>query len=201
MYSFPDMEPDCCSMSSSDCCFLNCIQIYMKPHVLQSMGSQRVEHDWAGQVIWYSYLSKNFPQFVVIYIVKGFSIVNEPKEIFLWNCFAFLMSQWMLKIWSLVPLSFVNSAWTSGSSWCMYCWSLAWRILRITLLACEMSAIVKEFEHSFALPFFVIGMKTELFQSCDHCWVSKFAGILNAALSQHHLWGFESALLELHHLH
>ena len=88
MYSFPDMGPDCCSMSNSDCCFLNCIQIYMKPHMLQSMGSQRVEHNWAGQVIWYSYLFKNFPQFVVIYTVKGFSIVNEPKKIFLWNsCF------------------------------------------------------------------------------------------------------------------
>ena len=28
---------------------------------------------------WYSYLSKNFPQFVVSHIVKGFSIVNEAK--------------------------------------------------------------------------------------------------------------------------
>ena len=53
----------------------------------------------------------------------------------------------------------------------MYCWSLAWRILSITLLACEMSAIVQSFEHSLVLPFFVIGMKTDLFQSCGHCWV------------------------------
>ena len=81
------------------------------------------------------------------------------------------MIQWMLAIWSLVPLPFLNPAWTSGSSWFMYCWSLAWRILSITLLACEMSAIVWKFEHSFALPFFGIGMKTDLFQSCGHCWV------------------------------
>ena len=56
-------------------------------------------------------------------------------------------------------------------SWFTYCWSLAWRILSVTLLACEMSAIVREFEHSLALPFFGIGMKTDLFQPCGHCWV------------------------------
>ena len=43
-----------------------------------------------------------------------------------------------------------------------------WALL---LLACEMSAIVWYFEHSLALPFFVLGMKTDLFQSCGHCWV------------------------------
>ena len=53
----------------------------------------------------------------------------------------------------------------------MYCWSLAWRNLSITLLACEMSAIVRQFEHSVALPLFEIGMKTALFQSCGHFWV------------------------------
>ena len=52
-----------------------------------------------------------------------------------------------------------------------YCWSLTWRILSITLLACEMSTIVRWFEHSLALPFFEIGMKTDLFQSHGHCWV------------------------------
>ena len=76
----------------------------------------------------------------------------------------------MLVIWSLVSLPFLNTAWTSGS-WCMYYWSLAWRILSITLLAYEMSAIVHQFELSFAMPFFGIPMKTDLFQSCGHCWV------------------------------
>ena len=50
-------------------------------------------------------------------------------------------------------------------------WSLAWRILSITLLACEMSAIVQWFEHFLALLFFGIEMKTDFFQSCGHCWV------------------------------
>ena len=40
----------------------------------------------------------------------------------------------------------------------------AWRILSITLLVCEMSSIVRQFEHSLPLPFFVFGMKTDLFQ-------------------------------------
>ena len=90
---------------------------------------------WSGISI-----SKNFPQFVVIHTVKDFSIVNEA-EVFLdfsW-CFDDLM---MLAIWSLTPLPFLNPGWTSGSSRFIYCWSLAWRIFSITLLPCEMSAIV-----------------------------------------------------------
>ena len=39
------------------------------------------------------------------------------------------MMQQMLAICSLVPLPFLKPAWTSGSSWFTYCWSLAWRIL------------------------------------------------------------------------
>ena len=58
---------------------------------------------------------------------------------FFWNSLAFLMIQWMLAIWSLVPLPFLKQAWTSGSSRFTYCWSLAWRNLSITLLVCEMS--------------------------------------------------------------
>ena len=53
----------------------------------------------------------------------------------------------------------------------MYWWSLAWRSLSITLLACEMCAVVWSFEHCLALPSFGIGMKTDLFQSCGYHWV------------------------------
>ena len=90
---------------------------------------------------------------------------------FFWDSLAFLMIQQMLTIWSLVRLPFLKPTWTSGSSLFMYCWSLAWRILSITLLACEISAIVQYFEHSLGLPFFEIRMKTDLFQPCGHCWV------------------------------
>ena len=52
-----------CSVSSSSCCFLTCIQISQE----------------TGQVVLYSHLLKNFPQFVVICTVKGFGIVNKAK--------------------------------------------------------------------------------------------------------------------------
>ena len=93
---------------------------------------------------------------------------------FFWNSLAFSMIQQMLAIWSLVPVTFLNPAWTSGSSHFTYCWSQAWIILSITLLVCEMGAIMWWFGHSLALPFFEIGMKTDLFQSCGHCWVFQF---------------------------
>ena len=107
----------------------------------------------------------------MIHTVKGFSVVNKAEVDVFWNYLAFSMIQWMLAIWCLVSLPFLNLTWTSGSLRSTYCWSLAWSILSITLLACEMSAIVQYFEHSLALPFFGIGMKTDLFQSCGHCWV------------------------------
>ena len=81
MYSFPNFEPVDCSMSSSNCYFLTCIQV--------SQG--------ADKVVWYSHLL-NFPQFVVIHTVKGFSIVNEAEVDAFWNSLAFSMIQWMLAI-------------------------------------------------------------------------------------------------------
>ena len=55
-------------MSSSNCCFLTCIQISQE----------------AGQVVWYSHLFQNFPQFIVIHTVKGFGIVNKAEiDVFL----------------------------------------------------------------------------------------------------------------------
>ena len=50
-------------MSSSNCCFLTCIQISQE----------------AVQVIWYTHLSKNFPQFIVIHTIEGFGIVNKVE--------------------------------------------------------------------------------------------------------------------------
>ena len=43
----------------------------------------------AGQVVWYSYLVQNFPQFIVIYTVKGFGIINKAEiDVFLeLSCF------------------------------------------------------------------------------------------------------------------
>ena len=49
-------------------------------------------------MIWYFHLFKNFPQFVVIHTVKGFSIVNEAEVDVFWDSLAFSMIQWMLAV-------------------------------------------------------------------------------------------------------
>ena len=73
MYSFPNLEPVCCSMSSSNCCVLTCIQISQE----------------AGKMVCNSHLLKNFPQFIVIHTVKGFGIVKKAEiDVFLeLSCF------------------------------------------------------------------------------------------------------------------
>ena len=93
----------------------------------------------------------------------------------------------MLTIRSLVPLSFPEPAWTSGSSRFTYCWSLAWRILSISLLyhvkweqLCGSLSILwhcLSLDLEWKLTFSSPGATAE---------ISKFAGILRAALSQHH---------------
>ena len=114
------------------------------------------------------------------------------------------MIQHILAIWSLVLLLFLNPAWISGGSWLTYYWSLAWRILSITLLMCKMSAIVQHFEHSLALPFFGIGMNSELSQSCGHCWVFQICWPIECStftVSSFRIWnsltGIPSLLLSL----
>ena len=98
------------------------------------------------------------------------------------------MIQQILAVWFLVPLPFLNLAWVPESSNFMYYWSLAWRILSITFLACEMSAInlnILRHFHSLGL-----GWRLTLSSPVVTAEFSKFAGILSAALSQHHLLGF-----------
>ena len=63
MYSFPNFEPVSCSMSSSNHCFLSCIQVCQE----------------ADNVVQYSHCIKNISWFVVSHTSKGFSIVNETE--------------------------------------------------------------------------------------------------------------------------
>ena len=103
--------------------------------------------------------------------VKGFDVVKETEvDVFL-EFPSFLYDPANVAVWSLFPLPFLNPAWTSGSSWFTLCWSLACKILSMTLLAWEMSAVVRWLAHSLVLPFLGIGMRIGLFQSCGHCWV------------------------------
>ena len=127
MYSFPDLEPVYSSMSSSNYCFLTCIQITQE----------------AGKVVWYSHLFKNFPQFVMIYTVKGFSVVIKAEvDLFLeLSCFSYGSAD----VGNLISGS---SAFSKSS---LNIWKFTVHVLlklglenlSITLLACEMSAIVQ----------------------------------------------------------
>ena len=127
MYSFPDFEPVGCSMSSSKCCFLACILVSQE----------------AGQVVWYCHLLKNFLQFVVIHTVKNFSIANEAEVDAFLEFFSFFYDP--TNVGNLISGS---SAFAKS---CLIIWKFlvyvllkpGLRILRITLLVCEMSAIVQ----------------------------------------------------------
>ena len=105
----------------------------------------------ADQVVWYSHLFQNFPEFVVVHTIKDFGIVNKAEiDIFLEHSCYFDdstdvgnlisdssdFSKSSLNIWKFMV--HVNHE----RELQLFCWSLAWRILSITLLACEMSAKV-----------------------------------------------------------
>ena len=172
-------------MSHSNCCFLICIQISQE----------------AGQMVWYSHLLKNFPQFIVIHTVKGFGIVNKAVvDVFLeLSCFfddpmdvgnlisgssAFSKSnlniwKFMIHVW-LKPGLENCEHYSASVRWVQLWGSLnsPWHCLSLGL----------EWKLTFSSP-----VATAEF--------SKFAGILSATLSYHHLLGFERAQLEFHHLH
>ena len=107
-------------MSTFNCCFLICIQIFQG----------------AGKVVWYSHLFKNFPQFVVIYIVKGFSIVSEAEiDVFLeFSCLFYDPTD----VCNLISSSSAFSK-PSLNIWkfsFMYCWSLEFILPLRWLIIC-----------------------------------------------------------------
>ena len=127
MYSFPNLEPVSCSMSSSNCCFLTCIQVSQE----------------AGKVVWYSHLLENFPQLAVMHIVKGFSIVNEAAvDVFLkFSCFFYNT----MDVGNLISGSSAFSK-TNLNIWKFMVHVLlkpVWRILSITLPVFEISETVQ----------------------------------------------------------
>ena len=93
-------------------------------------------------MVWYSHFFQNFPQFIVIHTVKGFGVVNKAEiDIFLELSCSFNDP---VDVGNLISGSSAFSK-TSLNIWKFTVHvspSLAWRILSITLLACEMSATV-----------------------------------------------------------
>ena len=142
-------------MSSSNCCFLTCIQISQE----------------AVQVVSYSHLFQNFPVYCDPHRQRLWLSRQNRSRCFFWNSLAFSMIQQMLAIWSLVPLPFLNPARTSGISQFTHCWSLAWRILSITLLVHMRWVQLCCRWAFFGTAFLWDWSESDLFQSSGQCWV------------------------------
>ena len=151
-------------------------------------------------MVWYSHLFQNFPQFIVIHRVKSFGIVNTAEiDVFLeLSCFfhdpadvgnlifgssafpktSLNIRKFMVHILPKPGLENFEHYFTS--MWVQLCGSLSilWHCLSLEL----------EWKLTFSSP-----VATAEFSKC--------AGIFSAALSQHHLSGFEIVQLEFHHLH
>ena len=171
-------------MSSSNCCFLTCIQISQK----------------AGQVVWYSHLFKNFPQFVVIHTVKVFSVVSEAEvDVFLkFSCF----------FDDSADVGNLISGFSAFSKSSLYIWKFPVHVL--------LKASLENFEHYFtglrdecncavAWTFFVIAFLWDWNENWPFpvLWALLHFPNLLAYWGQHvHsiILGFEIAQLELHHL-
>ena len=155
-------------MSSSNCHCLSSVQISQE----------------TGQVVWYSHLLKNFPIFCDPH--KGFGIVNKAEvDVFLeLSCFfddpmdignlifgSSAFSKSSLNIQKFTVLNYLN---------------LAWRILIITLPACELNGIVPSLSILWHCLSLGLEWKTDIFQSCAHCcfsnllayWVQHFHSII-----------------------
>ena len=94
-------------------------------------GSTPPASQEAGKVVWYSHLLKNFPQFVVIHTVKGFSVVNEADVFLGFPCFFYDSTD----VGSLISGS---SAFSKPS---LYIWKFSVHIL--------LKSTLKDFEHYF----------------------------------------------------
>ena len=154
MYSFPNFEPVCCSMSGSSC-FLTCIQVSQE----------------AGKVVWYSHLFKNFPQFVVTHTFKDFSIVDEA-EVDVFPKFSYFF-------YDPTDAGHLISGSSAFSKSSLHIWKFSVHIhLKPNLEDFEhyLAGMWNESNYVvvwafFGIAFLGILMRTHLFQSCGHCWV------------------------------
>ena len=167
-------------MSSSNCCFLTCMYVSQE----------------AGQMVWYSHLFQNFPQFIVVHTVKGFGMVNKSEvDVFL-ELSGFLddpvdvgnlisgssaFSKTSLNIWKFTVHIFLKPGLENFEHYFTGMWDecncvVVWAFFGI--------AFLWDWNQNWPFP-----VATAEF--------SKFAGILSAALSQHHLSGSELALTHL----
>ena len=155
MYSSPNFEPVPCSVSGSNCCFW-----------IQMQVSQTT-----GKVVWYTYLFKNFLQFVVVYTVKGFTVVNDTEVDISLKFPAFSMIQWMLAISSPVSLFFSKSS--------LYIWKFSVHVLLQPSLKDFRHCLVSKWNECSCVVVWTFSGRallcdldeTDISQSCGHCWV------------------------------
>ena len=98
MYSFSYLEQVCCSMSSSNCCFLTFIQVSRE----------------AGQMVWYSHLFQNFPHFIVIHTVEGFGVIKKVDPLYYRIIFHLLYFVILLCRWTPVSVGSTSVISTLG---------------------------------------------------------------------------------------
>ena len=139
----------CCSVSSSNCCFLTCIQISQE----------------TGRVVWYSHLLKNFPQFIVIQS-KDLVLFNKAElDVFLeLSCF----------FDDPMDVSNLISGSSAFSKTSLNIWKFTVHVLLkpgLEIFEYYYTSVCDECNCTVVWGFFGIGMKTDLFQSCGHCWV------------------------------
>ena len=136
--SFPNLEPVCSSMSSSNCAFFTCIQISQE----------------AGQAVWYSHLFQNFPVCCDPHnqrlwhsqesrsrcFLELSCFFHDPMDISNFMSCSSAFSKSSLNIWKFMVHIQLKPGLENFFSLFIFLF-LAWRILSITFLACEMSAI------------------------------------------------------------
>ena len=184
--TFLYFKPVCCSMSSSNCCFLTCIQISQE----------------AGQVVWYSHLFQNCPQCIVIHTVKGFGIVNKAEiDVFLeLSCFfhdpvdvgnlisgSSAFSKTSLNIWKFMVHVLLKPGLENFEHYFTSMWDecncvVVWAFFGIAFL----------WDWNQNWPFPVLWPLLNSPNLLTY-WVQHSP--------QHHLLGFEIAQLQFHHIH
>ena len=165
MHSFPNFEPVSCCMSTSNCCFLTCIQVSQE----------------TGKVVWYSHLFKNFPVCCVPHRQR-LSLVSkaEVEVYFEFPCFLYDP----VHVGNLISGSsaFSKPSLYIGKFLVHILLKLRWRILCITWLACEMSTIVGSLNILWHCPSLGLEWKLTFSSPVASAEFSTYADISSAAL-------------------
>ena len=135
-------------MSSSNCCFLTCIYVSQE----------------AGQMVWCSHLFQNFPQFIVIYTVKGFGIVNKEES----RDISLATKVHLVKAMVFPVVMYRCQSWTIKKAECrkidafeLWCWrillSVPWTARRSN------QSILKEISPEYSLKGLILKLKLQYF--------------------------------------